>query len=667
MKRVGIDIGGTFTDIVIYDEATHALERFKVLSTPHAPEEGILGALGEAGLSTDEIVHLVHGTTLVTNLIIERKGGRVGLITTRGFRDVLEIMRATRERPYDLQWRQPQPLVPRHLRLEVTERIDARGEVVIPLNEADVEAAARQLLAEGVDALAVCFLHAYANPAHEERARTIIQRLGVNISVSISAEVCCEIREYERTSTTVLNSYAMPRVDKYIGRLDDALRTRHGIKYMNSEGGLMPSQEARRLPMTLCLSGPAGGVLAGQLLGRTVGLPNLITMDMGGTSLDVCVIRDGAPQLTSTLYVQWGIPIRTPAIDVKTIGAGGGSIVWIDEGGAVQVGPQSAGANPGPACYARGGTECTVTDANMILGILNQDCFLGGKLRVDPQRSFDAIAPIAAHLKVSPVEAAEGIYRIVNANIAAAIRQVTVEKGIDPRGFTLVAFGGAGGQHAVPIAQEIGIRQVLLPNLPSVFSAFGMINANMRHSRSRTLMAPLSDAALEEARAVFAEVEREIVASLDKEEAVTAIELVRTADLRYRKQAHEISIELRPGDTAAAVYSRFENRHRELYGTALGHEVVIVTLRTTVIGVMPGIRLEQKEMSVQGQAPVRRHSRVHPHPERLPVLQRPDLKAGMNLPVSCLIEEIDSVHYITPGCRASVDEWLNIRVNAAED
>ena len=381
MKRTGIDIGGTFTDVVIYDEATRVLTRRKALSTPEAPEEGCLAAFKEAGLSPSEISHLIHGTTIVTNLIIERKGAKVGVIATEGFRDVLEIMRATRERPYDLHWKQPAPLVPRHLRLEVTERIDARGGVVVPLDEESVRRAVRTLLEARVDAIAVSLMHSYANTAHEERVAAIIAEMAPELPVSVSSKVCREIREYERASTTVVNAYAMPRVDAYLAKMDRGLPLARGIKYMSSEGGILPSREARRLPMTLALSGPAGGVLASLFLGEVTGLRDLITIDMGGTSLDISVIRNGAAQLTNTLYVQWGIPIRTPAIDVKTIGAGGGSIVWIDEGGAIRVGPHSAGAVPGPACYGRGGTDCTVTDANMILGILNPDVAPGRQAR----------------------------------------------------------------------------------------------------------------------------------------------------------------------------------------------------------------------------------------------------------------------------------------------
>jgi N-methylhydantoinase A len=662
MKRTGIDIGGTFTDVVIFDEATGLVERRKALSTPAAPEEGCLAAFRDAGLAPDEISYLIHGTTIVTNLIIERKGAKVGLVTTAGFRDVLEIMRATRERPYDLHWKQPAPLVPRHLRVEVTERIDARGRVVVPLDESSVRRAVSMLLREGVDAVAVALMHAYANTEHEQRVAAIIGEMAPRMPVSVSSRVCREIREYERSSTTVVNAYAMPRVEAYIAKMDAGLPLARGIKYMSSEGGIVPSREVRRLPMTLALSGPAGGVLASLFLGEATGLRDIITIDMGGTSLDISVIRNGAAQLTNTLYVQWGIPIRTPAIDVKTIGAGGGSIVWIDEGGAIRVGPHSAGAVPGPACYSRGGTDCTVTDANMILGILNPTSLLGGKLDVDPARSIAAIAPIAAHVGRSPQETAEGIYRIVNANMAAAIRHVTVEKGIDPRGFALVPFGGAGGQHAVALAREIGIPEVVIPNLPSVFSAFGMVSANMRHSRSRTLMAALDEATLSEMPALFDELERDAAQALAGESAVTSIVVERTADLRYAKQAHEISIDVKPDDTVRGLYTRFEARHKELYGTALGHEVSVVTLRTTVIGIVPPIAL--KRHSTADTRPFRtlRSARVYPNAEPVPVIDRTSLSAGVELPVPCLVEEVDSMHYIPPGCRARLDEWQNIRL-----
>jgi N-methylhydantoinase A len=662
VKRVGIDIGGTFTDVVVYDETSHRLERHKTLSTPAMPEASCLEAFAQAGLSFDAISHLIHGTTVITNLIIERKGATVGLIITEGFRDILEIMRATRERPYDLHWRQPNPVVPRHRRVEVAERIDARGQVLIPLDETGLAKAVSRLLVLGVEAIAVVFLHAYANPVHEQAAKKIIERVAPHTPVSISTEICREIREYERTSTTVLNSYAIPRIADYICKLETGLPVRHGTKYMSSEGGIIAAAEARRTPIRLCLSGPAGGVLAGIQLGRAVGVGNMITMDMGGTSLDVCVIRDGAPQLTSTIEVEWGIPIRTTATDVKTIGAGGGSVVWIDDGGAVRVGPHSAGAVPGPACYGKGGSDCTVTDANLILGLLNPDYLLGGRLKLEPERALAAIQPIAEHVGTGGLEAAEGVYRIINANMAAAIRQLTVEKGIDPRDFTLVAFGGAGGQHAVPVAREIGITDVLIPPLPSVFSAFGMAAANLRLSQARTVMRPLDDEALEELPGQFTALEAPALVALRAESAVIGINIVRSADLRYERQAHEIAVEIQPGDRAADLYARFEARHRTLYGTALGHPATIVTLRAIVIGVLPEIELPRYERRRAAPVTVGGARRVHSQADLVPVIDRMTLLTGAVLPAPSLVEEVDSVHFIPPSCRAEVDEWLNIRV-----
>jgi N-methylhydantoinase A len=321
---------------------------------------------------------------------------------------------------------------------------------------------------------------------------------------------------------------------------------------------------------------------------------------------------------------------------------------------------------PGPACYAQGGTECTVTDANMILGILDPEHFAGGQLQLDRARSFAAVGPIADHLGLGPEATAEGIYRIVNANMAAAIRQVSIERGLDPRDFTLVAFGGAGGQHAVAVAQEIGIPQVMLPNVPSVFSAFGMVTADMRHSSSRSLMMPLDDQALEVAAPLFEELERDIVRRLEDEPAVEGIECQRSAHLRYEKQAHEIAVELRPGDAAANIYRRFETRHRALYGTALGHKVVIVTVRTAVVGRVARVTLERHPLGPASDPPIARHAQVHPNPAPIPVIRRSDLAAGMSVPAPALVEEVDSVHYLPPGCRARVDEWLNIRIDIRE-
>ena len=368
MKRVGVDIGGTFTDLVVLDEETGALERIKTLTTPRAPEDGFLKAVTDGQIRLEEVSHFLHGTTLVTNLIIERSGAKLGLVTTEGFRDVLEIQRSYRDDLYNLQWDKPKALVPRRLRLTVDERIGADGAVLREVDEDQAREVVRRLLDEGVEAIALCFLNSYANPINEQVVARIVQEMAPGVALSLSSEVDPRIREYERVSTTVLNAYSMPRMHLYMSRLERALKRNEGIKYMHSGGGVIPGAVAERFPIQLLYSGPAAGVLAGRFLASTLGVPNLCTIDMGGTSLDACLIRDGEPDSRDTIEVEWGIPARTQSIDIHSIGAGGGSIVWFDAGGALRIGPESAGSDPGPACYGRGGVRPTVTDANLILG-----------------------------------------------------------------------------------------------------------------------------------------------------------------------------------------------------------------------------------------------------------------------------------------------------------
>ena len=423
MKRVGVDIGGTFTDLVVLDEATGSLERTKTLTTPRAPEDGFLTAVADQHIDVDEVSHFLHGTTLVTNLIIERTGAKVGLITTEGFRDVLEIQRSYRDELYDLQWDKPRPLVPRHLRLTIRERVSHSGGVLKTVDASETHAVVQRLLDLGVDAIAVCLFNAYANPVNEQAVAGIIREIAPNLALSLSSEVDPRIREYERVSTTTLNAYAMPRMHSYMSRLETALRQKAGIRYMHSGGGVIPSTTAERFPIQLLYSGPAAGVLAGRFLAATLDVPNVCTIDMGGTSLDVCLIRDGEPDTRDTIEVEWGIPARTQSIDIHSVGAGGGSIVSFDAGGALRIGPASAGSDPGPACYGRGGVKPTVTDANLILGILNPEGLLGGRLRLYREQAETALQPIADTVGVNVDEAARGIYRIVTANIAEAIRE----------------------------------------------------------------------------------------------------------------------------------------------------------------------------------------------------------------------------------------------------
>ena len=658
MKRVGIDVGGTFTDLVVYDEETRDLSRTKVFSTPQNPEKGVIAAVAEADIEPTELSYLIHGTTLVTNLILERKGCKVGFITTEGFRDVLEIMRASRPRPYDLSWVKPSPIVPRHLRAEVRERLNHLGEELVPLDVAQAAAVVGRFVEAGVEAIAVCFLHSYANPAHERLMADIVRRHS-KIDVTISSDVCREIREYERASTVSVNAYSIQRVSAYVETLESELHVTGGIRYMNSEGGVITGDEAKRTPVTLALSGPAGGVLGGQFLARALQLSNVITMDMGGTSLDVCAIQNGMPQLDRSISVEWGIPMQVPAIQIHTIGAGGGSIAWTDEGGALQIGPESAGSVPGPACYGRGGERPTVTDANLVLGLLNPEYFLGGRISIDVGKALDVLRPFCKHYGIEAGKAAEGIYRVTNARMAQAIRQITVEKGLDPREFTLISFGGAGGQHAVAVAREAAIGSVLLPVAPSVFSAFGMLTADVRASRSRTIMQPLERLSADDIDGMFAELEDETRAIAERERS-RAMQL-RFVDLRYRSQSHELAVPTYPSDRPEDLYQRFEERHQQLYGSRLGDPIDLITIRsTTVQGVEP-ITLRQVARSASVPQPVG-FRRLGLHAEVVPVFRREQLGGGTTLPTPSIVEEIDTTHYLPAYSTARVDGYGNIMV-----
>jgi N-methylhydantoinase A len=652
--QVGIDIGGTFTDVVMFDERSGQLTHAKTPSTPSEPEAGFMQALTAIGAPVEAVTSLVHGTTIVTNLILERKGARTALITTKGFRDVLEIMRATRPLPYDLAWRKPAPLVPRDLCFEVDERIDAAGNVVRPIDPDEVRRVVNAVLATGVESVAVCLLHAYLNDRHERVIGQILRERRPDLSLSISAEICPEIREYERANTTVVNAYAMPRVARYIAALDRRIERPGLVRYLSSEGGLLPAEEAAARPVSLCVSGPAGGVLGGQFVGRLIGRRNLITIDMGGTSFDVAVIRDDRLELRTIFEVGWGLPVKAPTIDIKTIGAGGGSLVWIDEGGALRVGPHSAGAVPGPACYGLGGTDCTVTDANLVLGLINPD----GLLPMDVSRAEQSLRPIARHFGLPVAETAAGIYRVVNANMAAAVRQMTVEKGVDPRDFTLLAFGGAGGQHAAVLAEEVGIPEVIAPAMASVFSAFGMVNAPLKISRGTSLMRPLQSLDATALRQVFRRLETEVRGSMDRRDC----RLEYSLDLRYLKQAHEISVAVQPDWTEAQIAAAFEQQHHTLYGTALGHPLMLVTARLTAISAVQPLQPSRRQPDGwSAPKPVRLAALAGVGTE-VPVYDRATLAPEAVLTGPCLVEERDTSFYMPPGASGYADTFGNLIV-----
>ena len=566
MYRLGVDIGGTFTDAVLLDDETGETRTGKVPTTPDDPSQGFLNAvqrmLSENDVSPTEVEYLVHATTIATNSIIEGKIARTGFVTTDGFRDMLEIARQIRPRLYDLQFEKPPPLVPRYLAFGIPERLDARGEVLAPLDEGAVREAALALKSEGVEAIAVCFLHSYVNPDHERRAREILTREFPGVIVSLSSDVAPEFREYFRASTTVINAAISPVVGRYLGSIEERLRSdglTAELLIMQSSGGVLTFEAAKDRPVFMVESGPAAGAVAAAYSGVALGHPNVLSFDMGGTTTKTCLIQDGTPRVTKDYQVGGeagrgtgafggasGYPIRTPVIDLAEIGAGGGSIAWVDSGGVLRVGPQSAGAAPGPVCYAQGGDEPTITDANLVLGRLNPDYFLGGEIGLDVDAAHKAIEQkCAGPLGLGLEEAAHGIVEIANSAMVNALRLVSVRRGHDPRDFVLVAFGGAGPVHANRIAAEAGVPTVLVPTSPGIFSATGLLVTDLRHDYSVTMIQRTEDLDADAIDQAFGRMLEEGRLALDKESIPPEeMSFERAADMRYYGQSFELGIPL---------------------------------------------------------------------------------------------------------------------------
>ena len=473
-KRLAIDIGGTFTDFVSVDETTGEVALEKALTTPGNFAEGVTHTIRKSGVDPTTIRQFVHGTTVVINALTERKGAKIGLITTKGFRDVIEIQRANRTDMYNLFYQKPRPFVPRRFRYEVGERVNHKGDVLQPLVEEDVRRVVEACIEAGIEAIAVCYIHAYSNPAHEERTRAIIEEMYPEVAVTLSHEITQEWREYERTNTTALNAYVQPAANRYLSTLDSELSAMGlaGAKYaMQSNGGTTTFSHAKRVPIHLVESGPVGGVIGANRVAVSVEETSLIAFDMGGTTAKVSLLDRGETKINTDYHLEktaiWaGYPLKIPVLDIVEVGAGGGSIAWIDQGGALHVGPRSAGADPGPACYGLGGTEPTVTDANLLTGRLNPDYFLGGQMHLDPERAEAAVGKIAEPFGLTTLEAAVGILRLANANMQAALERVSIERGYDPRDFTMVAYGGAGGLHGATLARELRMHKVIVPTAP---------------------------------------------------------------------------------------------------------------------------------------------------------------------------------------------------------
>ena len=687
--RVGVDIGGTFTDIVFL-AADGRLHTKKVSSTVEDYARGIVQGLREvfqeAGLGGADLAEVLHGTTVASNAILEQRGARTGLITTRGFRDVLEIRRLRMPRLYDLAWEKPPTLVERRLRVEVDERIDARGEVVKPLDPVEVERALDRLLAEGIEVLAVCLINAYANPVHEARIKAIVERRAPALPACLSAEVLPEIKEYERTSTTVINAYVLPIVRRYLSTLRgslDGIAVRAPLLVMQSNGGLMTAEAAAARPMHIIESGPAAGVVGAQVLARRLGLGRVITFDMGGTTAKASIVEDGEVNRATEYEVGAGIThgsrllsgggyvLRVPAIDLAEVGAGGGSVAWLDAGGALQVGPRSAGADPGPLCYDLGGTEPTITDANLILGYLNPRELAGGAVKLNAARAREVFeATIARRLGLRLEEAAYGAHLIAASNMMRAIKAVSSERGRDPREYTLVAFGGNGPVFAAGMARALEMRRILIPPAPGLFSSFGLLYSDVEHHYVRTYRRLVREVDVPELNQVWARMDAEALAQLKAEGfAGDAARLRRSADCRYQGQSFELTIPVGAGSRDAAALAAlaegFGREHKRVYGhrAGPGEPVELVNLRVVGQGipdaprVPEGLRIDRR---TAGGAPTARPAYFGPDAgwRETPILGRGDLATPRRGP--CIVEEYDATCVVPPGGAAALDPHGNI-------
>jgi N-methylhydantoinase A len=665
MPWLGIDVGGTFTDVVLYDEDRGALTLGKSPTNPFDPTRGILDALTPLAVDLRTTSRIVHGTTIGTNTILERTGACVWMLTTRGFRDTLEIARTNRTVLYDIRARKPASPVPRSRVVEVDERLLADGTVRQGLRDGDLRDALGRIrvAADGEDAaaLVVGFLHSYANPTHERRAAAMANEMLPGWFVCTSAEVLPEMREYERFSTAALNAYIGPKVGGYLSRLGQALAGRGyagRVDITTSSGGIMSSDLAARFPVHTVLSGPAGGVAAAASLGRLIGCPNLITYDMGGTSTDVCLVEDLEPSLTTEQHIA-GLPNRTPQIEINSIGAGGGSIAWLDAAGALRVGPRSAGAIPGPACYGRGGTDPTITDANIVLHRVAPEVPLAGVVKLNEEMARHALGSLLGRVPgLSGEEAlAEGIIRIAVARMVGAIKEISIAKGHDPRDFVLVAYGGAGPMHAAFVAEELDIPRVIIAPAPGNFSAFGALISDLRRDYVRTRLTPTRGGTMTEIEHVFDELQREArddlgMAGISPER----LSFSRTLGMRYVGQSWELLVKMPPGaDTIDALETAFRQAHQRRYGHATDGPAEIVNVRLTAIGAIPKPVFSSWARSETVGAAQPTVRQVVFGGERMPTLvyRRDRLPGTVPFQGPAIVEEMGATTVIPPGWTAA--------------
>lgn len=679
--RIGVDSGGTFCDVCLFDDETGRLEIWKVSSTPDDPSRGIAAGVEEGlatvGAKAADVSFLGHGTTVATNALIELKGVKTGLIVTDGFRDLLEIGRQKRPSLYDMTADKPEVLVSRDLRIEVRERLRADGSVEAPLDEAAARAAIRRLNDAEVKAIAVCFIYGFLNTVHEARVVELIREEFPGVFVSVSHEVAPEFREYERMSTAVVNGYLGPVMQRYIDRLQQRL---HDLglgatpQLTQSNGGVIGFETAARLPVRTVLSGPSTGVVAAQAIGRMAGFPNLITFDVGGTSSDVALLQDGVCKLTGEASVH-GYPIKAPMLDIHTVGAGGGSIAYVDSGGLLKVGPRSAGADPGPVCYGRGNTEATVTDANVVLQTLNPVEILGGRMKVHRDLAVEAVQRLADKLGLGLMETAQGILSVLNANMAKAIRVISVQRGHDPRDYALMAFGGAGPLHAARLARELDMARVIVPRTPGTLCALGLLLTDLRADFAVSRLMALAPEALDSVRVGFRSLELQAAEWFERESIGVERQVVsRTVDMRYAGQNYELSVPMPAGEIKTASFEAlaegFAAAHMQRFGfIAEGETVQIVTLRVEAAGLVSKAEFNRLPDAGADASAARIGAREVWMPEvggftECVVYSRDALKPGNRIDGPAIVEQMDTTTVILPDMQATVDSYLNLVLEA---
>lgn len=676
--HVAVDVGGTFTDVSILDEASGRFRFAKVETVPADPAAGVLAGFRKAAVDLETAAYFIHGTTLGINALLMRAGAQTAIITTRGFRDVYELGRTDRDPMYDFKFRKPPSLVSRDRVFEVTERLNFRGEVLQALDPEDAARAARQIRQSGVEAVAVCFLHSYANPVHEQEMHRVLQTLCPDVAVTLSSDLSREYREYERTSTAVINAYIHPVIRNYLAQLQAALdRQRFAGQFLliRSGGGAMTAASAMQEPIHLILSGPAAGVVGAAEFGRVIGASRLIALDMGGTSLDTSLIADAQPRFRHTQVFQ-SLPIAQPAIDIHTIGAGGGSIAWVDAGGHLQVGPGSAGAVPGPVCYGKGGRDITVTDAALAAGYLDVRSFLGGEMALQKAQMLQHLSALAAQARMAPMDVARGILRISTVKIAGAVREISVEQGHHPHDFALFAFGGGGPLLAAGVARELGIPRVIVPPGAANFSAFGMLMVDVVHDFAQTYVAGMESLELRTVNRILQALVQEAATALDTDGIARERQrFERMAEMRYIGQEHAVTLSLPGHDLGPRdlpdIMERFNALHDRQYGHRMDDPAEVVTLRLRAIGLLPRPqipRLDEARNDAVPQAKDVRHVMIRPDSGSVPfpVYARADLGAGISLAGPAIVEEPACTTVLPAGDHLTVGRYgeLQIRISA---